>query len=69
MFENMLTSTFVYISANIELGTLILHLYLKASKISGHLLLRDSNDPLVSGDIPDLKSGNWIVNQAVDEAE
>ena len=31
---------------------------LKSSKISGHLLLRDSQDPLVSGSKPDLKSGS-----------
>ena len=42
---------------------------LKSSKISGHLLLRDSQDPLVSGNTPDLKSGSWNVKEAVNSAE
>ena len=42
---------------------------LKSSKISGHLLLRDSKDPLVSGSKPDLKSGSWKVKEAVRSAE
>ena len=32
---------------------------LKSSKISGHLLLRDTKDPLVSSVSPSLKSGYW----------
>ena len=32
---------------------------LKSSKISGHLLLRDSKDSLVSSVSPNLKSGHW----------
>ena len=42
---------------------------LKSSKISGHLLLRDSQDPLVSGSTPVLKSGSWKVEEAVRSAE
>ena len=42
---------------------------LKSSKISGHLLLRDSQDPLVSGSKPDLKSGSWKVKEAVRAVE
>ena len=38
---------------------------LKASKISGHLLLRSSQDPLVSGCIPKLQAGTWKVEDAV----
>ena len=42
---------------------------LKSSKVSGHLLLRDSKDPCVSSDIPSLKAGNWSVDKAVLTAE
>ena len=38
---------------------------LKASKISGHLLLRNSKDPLVSSCIPKLQTGTWKVEDAV----
>ena len=38
---------------------------LKASKISGHLLLRSSQDTLVSGCIPKLQAGTWKVEDAV----
>ena len=38
---------------------------LKASKISGHLLLRNSQDPLVSSCIPKLQTGTWKVEDAV----
>ena len=34
---------------------------LKASKISGDLLLRDSKDPLVSSCVPKLQTGTWKV--------
>ena len=42
---------------------------LKASKISGHLLLRDSKDNLVSSCKPKLKSGSWKVEETVSSAE
>ena len=42
---------------------------LKSTKVSGHLLLRDSKDPLVASSNPDLKSGNWRVADAVKCAE
>ena len=42
---------------------------LKASKISGHLLLRDSKDNLVSSCKPKLKSGSWKVEDTVSSAE
>ena len=42
---------------------------LKASKISGHLLLRSSQDPLVSGCIPKLQAGTWKVEDAVSSCE
>ena len=38
---------------------------LKASKISGHLLLRNSRDPLVSSCVPKLRTGTWKVEDAV----
>ena len=42
---------------------------LKSCKISGHLLLRDSQDPLVSNNKTDLKCGKWKVSDAVDTSE
>ena len=42
---------------------------LKASKISGHLLLRDSKDPLVSNCKIQLKCGKWVVEEIVNTAE
>ena len=44
---------------------------LKSSKISGHLLLRDSKDTLVSFASPSLKSGHWKATSAtqITEAE
>ena len=38
---------------------------LKASKISGHLLLRNSQDPLVSSCVPKLGTGTWKVEDSV----
>ena len=38
---------------------------LKASKISGHLLLRNSKAPLVSSSVAKLKTGTWKVEDAV----
>ena len=38
---------------------------LKASKISGHLLLRNSKAPLLSRGVPKLKTGTWKVEDAV----
>ena len=38
-------------------------------KINGHLLLRDSKDPLVSSTQPALKAGRWSVGKAVKIAE
>ena len=42
---------------------------LKASKISGHLLLRNSKDPLVSSCVPKLQTGTWKVEDAVLSSE
>ena len=42
---------------------------LKAAKISGHLLLRDSSDPLVNTSVPQLKVGQWIVEDVVRQGE
>ena len=42
---------------------------LKASKISGHLLLRNSQDPLVSSCVPKLQTGTWKVEDAVMSCE
>ena len=42
---------------------------MKSSKISGHLLLRDSNDPVVSASNPVIKTGNWKVGSATSIAE
>ena len=41
----------------------------KSAKVSGHLLLRDSDDKFISSDPPSLKSGAWSVSDAVKEAE
>ena len=38
---------------------------LKASKISGHLLLRNSQDPLISSCVPKLHTGAWKVEDTV----
>ena len=38
---------------------------LKASKISGHLLLRNSQDPLISSCLPKLQTGAWKVEDTV----
>ena len=38
---------------------------LKASKIIGHLLLRNSQDPLVSSCVPKLRTGSWKFEDAV----
>ena len=43
---------------------------LKASKVSGYLLLRDSKDPLVSSSVPNILTGtSWHVEEAVKVAE
>ena len=42
---------------------------LKASKFSGHLLLRDSKDNVISSCKPKLKSGSWKVEETVRSAE
>ncbi|XP_057296162.1 uncharacterized protein LOC130625104 [Hydractinia symbiolongicarpus] len=42
---------------------------IKSAKISGHLLLRDSADPLVSDSPPDLKAEHWKVDQTGKSAE
>ncbi|XP_057310248.1 uncharacterized protein LOC130648228 [Hydractinia symbiolongicarpus] len=42
---------------------------LKSAKISGHLLLPDSADALVSDSPPDLKAGHWKVDQTVKSAK
>ena len=42
---------------------------MKSAKLSGHLLLRESSDPCVSGTSIDVKSGKWRVSDAVKEAE
>ena len=41
---------------------------LKSCKNSGHLLIRDSQDPLVSNNKTDLKCGKWKVSDAVDSS-
>ena len=38
---------------------------LKASKISGHLLLRNTQDPLISNCVPKLQTGAWKVEDTV----
>ena len=42
---------------------------LRAAKVSGHLLLRDSSDPLVKTSVPQLKVGQWIVEDVVKQGE
>ena len=42
---------------------------LKSAKISGHLQLHDSQDPLVANYIPQLKTGSWHVEEAVTTTE
>ena len=41
----------------------------KSPKVSGHLLLRDSRDPLVSLSIPTLKAGSWDIKKTIKVAE
>ena len=41
----------------------------KSAKVSGHLLLRESNDPYVASADVKLKSGKWNVAEAVSDAE
>ena len=42
---------------------------LKAAKVSGNLLLRDSSDPLVNTSVPHLKVGEWKVEDVVKQGE
>ena len=42
---------------------------LKAAKVSGHLLLRDSLDPIVNTSVPHLKVGEWKVEDVVKQGE
>ena len=42
---------------------------LKSSKISGHLLLKHSQDASVSSCVPKLEAGNWQVEEAVQACE
>ena len=42
---------------------------LKAAKVSVHLLLRDSLDPLVNISVPHLKVGEWKVEDVVKQGE
>ena len=42
---------------------------LKSSKISGHLLLKHSQDGSVSSCVPKLQAGNWQVKEAVQTCE
>jgi len=42
---------------------------IKTSKVSGHLLLRETKDPLVTAAVPKLKVGRWNVEGAVTTAE
>ena len=46
-----------------------LTLVLKSAKMSGHLLYRDSREPLVVNCIPQLKTGSWHVEEAVATTE
>ena len=41
----------------------------KSFKISGHLLLRNSKDPLVSSCVPKLQIGTWNIEDAVLSSE
>ena len=42
---------------------------LRSSKISGHLLLRDSKDPVVSSTNPSIKAGHWDASKSTSIAE
>ena len=42
---------------------------LRAAKVSGHLLLRDSLGPLVNTSVPHLKVGEWKVEDVVKQGE
>ena len=42
---------------------------LKSSKLSGHLLLRDSQDPLIVPSCPKLKSGQWDAESSIKTSE
>ena len=64
--HNSTSSLCFYFSASpCPLPTRILSSALKASKISEHLLLRNSQDPLVSSCVPKLQTGTWKVEDAV----
>ena len=68
-FNNRLK--FLFFDSPCPLPKKSLRSILKSSKISGHLLLRDSKDPLVSSVSPNLKTGHWKATSAtqITEAE
>ena len=41
------------------------NIFLKSSKISGHLLLKHSRDASVSSSVPKLQAGNWQIEEGV----
>ena len=60
----------VYSSASpCPLSVKTLTYFLKSSKISGHLLLKHSQDASVSSCVPKLQEGNWQVQEAVHACE
>ena len=61
MIKETSTSKFYSKASPFPLPTNSLTLILQFAKISSHLLLRDSQDPLISNCIPQLRTGSWHV--------
>ena len=62
-------SLFLFFSISLSIANNRLSSALNASKISGYLLLRTSQDTLVSGCVPKLQTGTWKVEDAVSSCE
>ena len=69
-FYKSITSLSFYSSASpCPLPVRSLTSILKSSKISGHLLLKHSQDPPVSSCVPNLQAVHWQVEEAVQASE
>ena len=58
-------SLFLFYSISVSIANQSLSSALKASKFSGYLLLRNSQDSVVSGCVPKLQAGTWKVQDTV----
>ena len=59
----------LFLSIAVSIANQKLIISTKSFKISGHLLLRNSKDPLVSSCVPKLLTGTWKVEDAVFSCE